>query len=70
LRRNAEVLLVREEIRETGTLVQEGAEGDFATRLDVGLVVLDIVNVPKAFGSESAICVVLVNDGRVATRRQ
>ena len=64
------MLLVREEIREAGAFVQKGAEGDFATRLDVRLVILDIVDVSKAIGSEPAISMVLINDGRVAARGQ
>jgi hypothetical protein len=69
LRRNAEVLLVREQIRETGALVQERAESDLAAGLDRGLVIFDIVNVPKAVRSEPGITVVLVHDGGIAARR-
>ena len=70
LRRNAEVLLVRKEIRETGAFVQERAESDLATRLDVGLVILDVVDVSEAVRGERRVAVVLVNDGRIAACRQ
>jgi len=64
------VPFVCKEVRVTGAFVQERAEGDLASRFDVGLVILDIVNVSKAVGSEPGIAVVLVNDGGVAARRQ
>jgi len=64
------VPFVCKEVRVTGAFVQERTEGDLASRFDVGLVILDIVNVSKTVRNEPGISAVVVNDGRIAARGQ